>query len=101
MAHTDPMLLSDTALEECVDGGTSVDLLREILRQPSVVQRSHKVSAKQFAKQFQMALEDLAEDAEASENNYKWGLSIADSINHATVQSTVHVANPQAAWPQP
>lgn len=101
MAHTNPLLLSDAALEECVDGCTSVELLREILRQPSVVQRSHKVNVKQFAKQFQMALEDYAEDEDANENNYQWGLSIAESINDATEQPIAYAANPQSAWPKP
>jgi hypothetical protein len=100
MAHTNPLLLSDAALEECVDGSTSVDLLREILRQPSVVQRNRKVSAKQFAEQFQMALEDYSEDEDANENNYQWGLSIAESINDATEQPIAYAANPQSAWPK-
>ena len=103
MAHTNPLLLSDEALEECVDGCTSPDLLREILRQPSVVGRGNKVSNKKFAQLFQTALEDLAEDAEASENNYQWGLSIADSINDKTLLSASKqsVGNPQDAWPKP
>ena len=100
MAHTNPLQLSDAALEECVDGCTSVELLREILRQPSVVQRSHKVNIKQFAEHFQMALEDLAEGEDANENNYQWGLSIAESINDATEQPIAHAANPQSAWPK-
>lgn len=101
MAHTDPLLLSDAVLEKCVDGCTSVELLREILRQPSVVQRNRKVSAKQFAEQFQMALEDYAEGEDANENNYQWGLSIAESINDATEQPIAYVANPKSAWPKP
>jgi hypothetical protein len=74
--------------------------LREILRQPSVVQRNRKVSAKQFAEQFQMALEDYSEDEDANENNYQWGLSIAESINDATEQPIAYAANPQSAWPK-
>jgi hypothetical protein len=103
MTHTNPLLLSDEELEECIDGCTSLDLLREILRQPPVVGRFNRVDIKQFANYFQMALEDLAEDDEASENNYQWGLSIADSINDKTLLSTpkTSVGNPQDAWPKP
>lgn len=102
MAHTNPLLLSDETLEECVDGCTSLDLLREILRQPPVIGRGNSVDIKQFANYFQMALEDFAEDEEANENNYQWGLSIADNINDKTLKVSTQpsVGNPQDAWPK-
>ena len=101
MTHTNPLLLTDEALEDCIDGCSSLELLREILRQPPVVYRDNKIDVKQFAGYFQIALEDLTEDEEANENNYQWGLSIAENINAATFQKPAHVVNPQDAWPKP
>ena len=103
MTHTNPLLLTDEALEECVDGSTDPRLLREILGQPSVVQRDNEIDVKQFAKYFQMVLEDLAENEEANENNYQWGVSIAENINDKTLQTSTEkqVINPQDAWPKP
>jgi hypothetical protein len=101
MTHCNPLLLSDAALEECVDGATDPRLLREILRQPAVVTLSKKVSIMEFAKQFQMALEDLAEDDQANKNNYQWGMTIADTINAATFQKPKDEVTPQDAWPKP
>ncbi len=103
MTHTNPLLLTDESLEECADGATDPRLLREILSQSAVVQRDKKVDVKQFAKYFQIALEDLAENEESSENNYEWGLSIAENINDKTLQRSneKQVTNPKDAWPKP
>lgn len=101
MTHTNPLLLNDETLEDCIDGGSSLGLLREILHQPSVVHQDNKIDLKQFARYFQMGVEDLTEDEEANENNYQWGLSIAANINRATFQKPAHAVNPQDAWPKP
>jgi hypothetical protein len=103
MAHTDPLLLSDAALEECVDGCTDLDLLRRILRKPDVVE-DNVVDEYLFGDHFQEALEGFADDEEASENNYQWGCLIAENINLATTVKKSRrrkVPNPQAAWPMP
>lgn len=103
MTHTSPLLLNDEALEECIDGCTSLELLREILGKPSVVQRNNKVGVKQFAEYFQMALENLAENEEANEINYQWGVSIAENINDKTLQTSTEkkVLNPHDARSRP
>lgn len=103
MAHTDPLLLSDAALEYCVDGCTDLDLLRRILRKPDVVE-DNVVDEYLFGDYFQEALEGFADDEEASDNNYQWGCLIAENINLATTVKKSRrrkVANPQAAWPKP
>lgn len=96
MAHTDPLLLTDAALEECVNGSTDLDLLRRILRKPDVVE-DNVVDEYLFGDHFQEALEGFADDEEASENNYQWGCLIAENINLATTVKKSRrrkVANP-------
>ena len=96
MAHTNPLLLNDAALEECVDGCTDLDLLRRILRKPDVVE-DNVVDEYLFGDHFQEALEGFADDEEASENNYQWGCLIAENINLATTVKKSRrrkVANP-------
>lgn len=102
MAHTNPLLLSDAALEECVDGCTNLDLLRAILRKPYVVE-DNVVDEYLFGDYFQEALEGFAEDDEASEINYQWGCQIAENINLTTVKKSRKrkATNPQAGWPFP
>lgn len=81
--------LDDDELEDCVDGSTSVDLIREILRKPVVVDEDGYVDPESFAQWFSYGIEgfiaadpDTDEWEEANENNYEWGYDIACNINN-------------------
>ena len=82
-----PLDFSDEELESCVDGNTSVPLMREILEKHGVVVDGH-VQVEVFAQWFAYGIEgfiDADEETdeweEANDNNYDWGWSIADAIN--------------------
>lgn len=78
--------LDDDQLELCVDGSTSLDLLREII--DKTITDNGYVDEADFAQWFAYALEgyldaDEGTDEwnESNEANYNWGLAIAESIN--------------------
>ena len=82
--HFHPNQLSDSALEDCFDGTTSVEMVRNILTKKDVINTDNTVEPEEFAYWFKKALEGFAEDDEANEANFEWGESIAENINAAT-----------------
>lgn len=82
--------LSDDELEECFDGSSSVDLVREIFTKANVITEDGYVDVDNFAQWFAYGIEgfiDADEDTdewqEAWDNNYEWGQGIAENINYA------------------
>lgn len=81
--------LSDEELEDCFDGSSNVDMVREILSKPGVVDPESKlIDCENFAQWFAYGVEgyiDADEDTdewqEAWDNNFNWGFDIADNIN--------------------
>lgn len=81
--------LSDEELEDCFDGSSNVDMIREILSKPGVVDPESKlIDCENFAQWFAYGVEgyiDADEDTdewqEAWDNNFNWGFDIADNIN--------------------
>lgn len=81
--------LDDEELEDCFDGSSNVDMVREILEKPNVVDEYGYIDEAEFAQWFAYGIEgyiDADEDTdeweEANENNYNWGYSIAENINN-------------------
>lgn len=80
--------ISDDELEDCFEGSTSIDLVREILVKPGVVIGSGIVDEESFAEWFAYGIEgfidadeDTDEWTEAWDINFDWGLTIASNIN--------------------
>ncbi len=80
--------LDDEELEDCFDGSSNVDMVREILEKPNVVVDGY-IDEEQFAQWFAYGVEgyidadeDTPEWREAWDNNYEWGQSIAENINN-------------------
>lgn len=80
--------ISDDELEDCFEGSTSIDLVREILVKPGVVIGSGIVDEESFAEWFAYGIEgfidadeDTEEWQEAWDINFDWGMSIASNIN--------------------
>ena len=80
--------ITDDELEDCFEGSTSIDLVREILIKPGVVIESGIVDEESFAEWFAYGIEgfiDAEENTdewtEAWDNNFDWGMSIASNIN--------------------
>jgi hypothetical protein len=81
--------LDDEELEDCFDGSSNVDMVREILAKQGVVDEFGYISPDDFAQWFAYGVEgyiDADEDTdewqEAWDNNYAWGYNIADNINN-------------------
>lgn len=80
--------LDDEELENCFDGSSNVDMVREILEKDGCIDDDGYVDVEQFAQWFAYAIEgfidadeDTPEWQEAWDNNYEWGVSIAGNIN--------------------
>ena len=81
--------LTDKELEDCFGGSTDVDMVREILEKPGVIDpESGLLDCEQFAEWFAYGIEgsiDADEDTEewqdAWDTNFEWGRDIADNIN--------------------
>jgi len=80
--------LDDEELEDCFDGSSNVDMVREILEKDNVVNEDGYVDVDLFAEWFAYAIEgfiDADEDTDdwqdAWNNNYIWGQGIAENIN--------------------
>lgn len=78
--------LTDEQLEDCVDGNTSVDMLREIVEKTELSDGS--VNPELFADWFAYAIEgfiaaepDTEDWDESNDANWSWGYDIADNIN--------------------
>jgi hypothetical protein len=80
--------ITDDELEDCFEGSSNIDMVREILEKPGVVTGPGIVDSDQFAEWFAYAIEgfidaeqDTEEWREAWDINFDWGLTIADNIN--------------------
>lgn len=80
--------ITDDELEDCFEGSSNIDMVREILAKPGVVVGPGIVDDESFAEWFAYAIEgfiDAEEDTEewreAWDTNFDWGLSIASNIN--------------------
>ena len=80
--------LDDEEIEDCVDGTTNIDMIREIFTKHGVLGDDGYIDPEIFADWFAMGIEgfiDAEEDSEAwteaNDNNWNWGYDIADNIN--------------------
>ena len=80
--------LTDEELEDCVDGSTNIDMLRDILTKPNVVDEQGWIDPEIFADWFAHGIEgfidavpDTDEWQEAYDTNWTWGYDIGDNIN--------------------
>ena len=92
-ANTDmsriPTDLTDEEIEECIDGSSDVDMIREIMTMEDVWDEdSTHINEENFATRFAYAIEGFidADDHtpeydEAWDNNYEWAMTIAENIN--------------------
>lgn len=80
--------ISDEELEDCFDGSTDIEMVREIVSK--CLDKDGFVNIEEFGHYFARAIEgfidaDETEDPdaweEAWENNYEWGQTIAENIN--------------------
>ena len=85
-----PTDLTDEEIEECIEGSSDVDMIREIMTMEDVYDEedSTHLHEENFATRFAYAIEgfidaenDTPEWQEAWDNNYEWALSIAENIN--------------------
>lgn len=85
-----PTDLSDEEIEECIEGSSNVDMIREIMTMEDVYDEedSTHLHEENFATRFAYAIEgfidadkDTPEWDAAWDNNYEWALSIAENIN--------------------
>jgi len=85
-----PSDLTDEEIEECIDGSSNVDMIREIMTMEDVYDEedSTHLHEENFATRFAYAIEGFIdadqgtpEFDEAWNNNYEWALSIAENIN--------------------
>ena len=84
----DARTLTDEELEDCVDGTTNIDMLRDILTKHGVVDEQGWIDPEIFADWFANGIEgyisaepDTDEWQEAYDNNWNWGYDIGDNIN--------------------
>ena len=82
-------ILSDEEIDDCIDGSSSIKLIRQIIEN---TQEDNMIDVDDFADTFATELEDFIgeyEDTEewkeAWDNNWEWGLSIAEAINDLLV----------------
>lgn len=80
--------ITDDELEDCFEGSSNIDMVREILTKPGVVNDHGIVDDESFAEWFAYAIEgfidadeDTEEWQEAWDTNFDWGLNIASNIN--------------------
>lgn len=82
--------ISDYELEDCYEGTTSNDMVRELVS--DLVNEDGFINVEDFAHSFAREIEGfIAADEqeepdeweEAWEANYEWGENIAENINHA------------------
>jgi len=80
--------LTDDELEECIDGSTNLEMIRDILTKHGVVDNDGYIDPEIFADWFAQGIEgyidaerDSDEWTEAYDINWNWGYDIADNIN--------------------
>jgi hypothetical protein len=78
-------IIDDEDLAWCIDGSTDLNMVRRLI---DVCQNEALLDVQQFGEMFARQIEgfiDAAEGTEeweeAYENNYDWGVGIADTIN--------------------
>lgn len=78
-------IIDDEDLAWCIDGSTDLNMVRRLI---DVCQNEALLDVQQFGEMFARQIEgfiDAAEGTEeweeAYENNYEWGIGIADTIN--------------------
>lgn len=80
--------LTDEELENCVDGSTNIQMIRDILTKHGVVDLEGYIDPEIFADWFAQGIKgfidaevDSDEYTETFDNNWNWGYDIADNIN--------------------
>ena len=80
--------LTDEELEDCINGSTNLEMIRDILTKHGVVDEIGFIDPEIFADWFASGIEgyiDAEEDSEAwieaNDNNWNWGYDIGDNIN--------------------
>lgn len=80
--------LTNEEIEDCIDGSSNVEMIRDILTKPGVVGSDGFVDPEAFADWFSQAISgyidaEMNSDAwiEANDNNWTWAYDIADNIN--------------------
>lgn len=80
--------LTDDEIEDCIDGSTNIDMIRDILTKHGVVDHEGWIDPEIFADWFAQGVEayieaevDSDEWTEANDNNWNWGYDIGDNIN--------------------
>lgn len=80
--------LSDDEIEQCIDGSSNIEMIRDILNKEYVVDEEGYVDPEIFADWFAKSIEgyidaeqDSAEWTDAYDNNWNWGYDIGDNIN--------------------
>lgn len=83
-----PSKLTDQELEDCVDGSTNLDMIRDILTKHNVIDESGWIDPEVFADWFAASIEDFIdaepdtdEWQEVYDHNWTWGYDIGDNIN--------------------
>ena len=85
-----PSDLTDEEIEECINGSSDVDMIREIMTMEDVYddEDSTHLHEENFATRFAYAIEGCIDAdpeteawAQAWDNNYEWGIGIAENIN--------------------
>lgn len=87
-AKRTPDSLTDEELEECIEGSSDIDMIREILQKAYVINDQGFVEEDIFANWFATGIEGFIdadpesdEFDEAWEANHEWALNIAANIN--------------------
>ncbi len=87
-ASRTPDSLSDEEIEDCIEGSSNIEMIRDIMTKAYVVQDNGFVDEETFANWFATGIEgyidadpDTEEFDEAWVVNYDWGLNIAANIN--------------------
>lgn len=82
-------LLSDEEIEDCIDGTSSVILIRSII---NLVQNNNTLEEESFADIFAFELSNFIDAEPGTEewdeyngNNWEWGRNIAENINNLLV----------------
>jgi hypothetical protein len=80
--------LNDLEIEDCIDGSTNIDMIKEIFTKPYVVTSNGLLNPSEFANWFAYGIRgyiDADEDSplwlEYNDLNTEWGLDIATNIN--------------------
>ena len=81
--------LTNQELEDCINGTTDLDMVRDIFTKAGVVNIDGFLDEERFADWFAYNIENFitadegtAEYDEAWDTNYNWGFTIAENINN-------------------